>query len=192
VRIALHPWVDRNDYADGPLSSAKSETVSEFRDRSLYGQHDTARTMTTMAATQFDAPMWESLTWLESQTVGRLCVVDLDYPLAFPINYRTIRDGEAYRIVFRTVPHSAVGRYIGPASLEVDQIDSSRRNAWSVIARGELRDVVDHDDLPDSEPLLSEGRDRWKVLDVVTISGRRFESTTAADRFTVDWQPAAR
>jgi hypothetical protein len=136
--------------------------------------------------------MWESRTWLESETVGRLCVVDSEYPLAFPINYRTIRDGEAYRIVFRTIRHSAMGRYTGPASLEVDQIDSSRRNAWSVIVRGELRDAVDHDDLPDSHPLVTEDRNRWKVLDVVAISGRRFESTSAEDRFSVDWQPAAR
>jgi hypothetical protein len=144
-----------------------------------------------MGATEFEAPQWECLAWLDNETVGRLCVLDLGYPLAFPINYRMVQGGEAYRFVFRAVTHSAVGRYVGPASLEVDQIDSSRRNAWSVIARGELRDATGHTDLPDTYPLLTEGRNRWKVLDVISISGRRFTSTTPADGFSVDWQPAA-
>ncbi|MEY2414963.1 MAG: hypothetical protein QOH53_297, partial [Ilumatobacteraceae bacterium] len=56
-----------------------------------------------MGATQFEAPQWESVGWLESETVGRLCVIDFGYPLAFPINYRLqqLRDDE-YRLVFRT------------------------------------------------------------------------------------------
>ncbi|MBK5333846.1 MAG: pyridoxamine 5'-phosphate oxidase family protein [Ilumatobacteraceae bacterium] len=143
-----------------------------------------------MGATQFEAPQWESIAWLESETVGRLCVLDFGYPLAFPINYRLVHDGEEYRIVFRAVPHSVIGRYEGPASLEVDQIDKSRSNAWSVIVRGELRDARSQVDLPDTHPLLIEGRDRWKVLDVIAISGRRFTSTTSADGFSVDWQTA--
>lgn len=143
-----------------------------------------------MGATQFEAPQWESVAWLESETVGRLCVIDFGYPLAFPINYRLQHHRDAYRVVFRTVPHSVVGRYNGPASFEVDRIDDSRRNAWSVIVRGELRGAVDETDLPDTSPLLTEGRFRWKVLDVNSISGRRFNSTASADGFSVDWQPA--
>ena len=145
-----------------------------------------------MGATQFEAPQWESLGWLESETVGRLCVLDFGYPLAFPINYRLqhVRDDE-YRIVFRTVPHSVVGRYEGPASLEVDRIDHDRLNAWSVIVRGELRGAIGQIDLPDPSPLLTEGRYRWKVLEVSAVSGRRFTSATADDGFSVDWQPAA-
>jgi hypothetical protein len=141
-----------------------------------------------MGATQFEAPQWESLAWLESETVGRLCVIDFDYPLAFPINYRLQQHGDGYRIVFRTVPHSVVGRYNGRASLEVDRIDDSRQNAWSVIVRGELRAAIDETDLPDTSPLLTEGRYRWKVLDVNSISGRRFTSANFADGFSVDWQ----
>jgi Pyridoxamine 5'-phosphate oxidase len=144
-----------------------------------------------MGATQFEAPEWESLAWMGSETVGRLCVTDFGYPLAFPINYRLVRSGEKYRVVFRAVPHSAVGRYEGLASLEVDQIDERRLNAWSVIVRGELRAAVGEIDLPDTDPLMSDGRIRWKVLDVTSISGRRFTSTTAADAFDVEWQPAA-
>ena len=144
-----------------------------------------------MGATQFESPQWESVEWLESDTVGRLCVIDFGYPLAFPINYRLLRDGENFRVVFRAVPHSVVGRYEGPASLEVDHIDDTRLNAWSVIVRGELRGAVGQVDLPDTYPLVIEGRNLWKVLEVTSISGRRFTSTTSADGFSVDWQPAA-
>jgi nitroimidazol reductase NimA-like FMN-containing flavoprotein (pyridoxamine 5'-phosphate oxidase superfamily) len=144
-----------------------------------------------MGATQFEAPQWECVAWLESETVGRLCVLEFGYPVAFPINYRVVRDGEAYRFVFRAATHSVFGRYVGPASLEIDQIDTSRRNAWSVIARGEMRDADGRADLPDTYPLLTEGRHRWKILDVVSISGRRFTSTTPEHGFSVDWQPVA-
>jgi Pyridoxamine 5'-phosphate oxidase len=144
-----------------------------------------------MAATQFDAPQWESVAWLESETVGRLCVVDFGYPLAFPVNYRVVQDGDAVRFVFRVTTHSAVGRYVGLASLEVDQIDAARRNAWSVMVRGELRDAVGRTDLPDTLPLITDGRNRWKILDVAAISGRRFASASAADEFSGDWQAIA-
>ena len=142
-----------------------------------------------MGATQFEAPQWESVGWLESDTVGRLCVIEFGYPLAFPINYRLQRDGDNFRPVFRAARHSVVGRYEGPASLEVDHIDESRLNAWSVIVRGELHTRVGEDDLPDTSPLLTEGRQQWKVLDVHSISGRRFNSVSFIDDFSVDWQP---
>ena len=142
-----------------------------------------------MGATQFEAPQWESIAWLEGETVGRLCIVDLGYPLAFPLNYRLQHTGDEYRVVFRTVGHSAIGRYQGPASLEVDHIDESRLNAWSVIVRGELHTRVGEDDFPDTYPLLTEGRHQWKVLDVQSISGRRFNSVSFIDDFSVDWQP---
>jgi len=143
-----------------------------------------------MGATQFEAPQWECFEWLKSDTVGRLCVVDRGFPLAFPVNYKVIRDREECRVIFRTVPHSAVGRYQGPASLEVDQIDSTRLHAWSVIVRGHLCDIVDPADRADTSPLVTEGRNRWKVLQVSSISGRRFTSRTAREGFSVDWQSA--
>lgn len=142
-----------------------------------------------MGATQFDAPQWESIAWLESETVGRLCIVDNDYPLAFPVNYRLQRAGDEYTVVFRTIAHSAIGRYQGLASLEVDHIDESRLNVWSVIVRGELHSRLGEDDLPDPHPLLTEGRHQWKVLDVTSFSGRRFDSVSFVDDFSVEWQP---
>jgi len=153
------------------------------------GTTTTTITSTDTGATRFELPRWESLDLLETQTVGRLCVIENGCPLAFPINFRVARDLDDIRIVFRTVPHAAVARYEGPASLEVDSIDAATRTAWSVIARGRLRRVLGQHELPDPRPLITEGRYQWVVLDVAAISGRRFISKPASDGFTVEWQP---
>jgi nitroimidazol reductase NimA-like FMN-containing flavoprotein (pyridoxamine 5'-phosphate oxidase superfamily) len=143
-----------------------------------------------MGTSRFEVPQWECLELLKSETVGRLCVVEHDYPLAFPINYRVVGTAEATRVVYRTAPRAAVGRYEGPASLEIDQIDPRGLDAWSVIVRGTLRGVRDNEVLPDTRPLVSDGRDQWMSLNVCAISGRRFTSVPANDGFSVEWQPA--
>lgn len=143
-----------------------------------------------MGATRFELPVWESLELLGRETVGRLCVIEYGYPLAFPINYKTMRKGDETRIVFRTSPRAAIARYVGPASLEVDRIDKERQTAWSVMVRGTLSRVVGQHELPDTSPLVTEDRQQWVVLDVTAISGRRFTSKSAADGFSVEWQPS--
>jgi nitroimidazol reductase NimA-like FMN-containing flavoprotein (pyridoxamine 5'-phosphate oxidase superfamily) len=144
-----------------------------------------------MGATRVELPEWESVELLGRETVGRLCIIDHGYPLAFPLNYRMLRDAERTRIVFRTNPSSALARYEGPASMEVDRIDPTRPAAWSVIVRGNLRRVVGQHELPDTYPLVTNGRFQWVVLDVVAISGRRFTAQSAEDEFVVEWQSTA-
>jgi nitroimidazol reductase NimA-like FMN-containing flavoprotein (pyridoxamine 5'-phosphate oxidase superfamily) len=146
--------------------------------------------MGTMGLSPFDLAHRESIELLEKETVGRLCVIEHGYPLAFPISYRLTRTGDQTKVAFRTVPHSTVARYEGPACLEVDRIDTDRQSAWSVIVRGDLRRAFDQGDLPDTFPLVTEGRHQWVVLEVTAISGRRFTSTPADDGFSVEWQPA--
>jgi uncharacterized protein len=143
-----------------------------------------------MGASRLELPRWESIDLLASETVGRLCVIDGGYPLAFPINYRVVHTADGTDIAFRTAPQTAIARYEGLAALEVDQIDSERRNAWSVIVRGTLRRVHGAHDLPDTRPLLTVGRTQWMALHVTGVSGRRFVSRPAADGFIVEWQPA--
>jgi nitroimidazol reductase NimA-like FMN-containing flavoprotein (pyridoxamine 5'-phosphate oxidase superfamily) len=140
-----------------------------------------------MSATPLDIPQWEVLDLLQGETIGRLCVVDQGYPLAFPINYRIVGGGDDLKMVFRTAPHAALARHRGSASLEVDRIDD--RQAWSVIVRGQLRPVIGQHELPDTFPLVSEGRHRWMILQVGAMSGRRFRSTPTATTFAVEWQP---
>lgn len=150
-----------------------------------------------MGATRLELPRWECLELLNAETVGRMCIVEHDYPMAFPINYRVLRThiGEAdehIQIIVRTAAHTAVARYEGPASFELDQIADDRRSAWSVIVRGGLRRVVGQHELPNTYPLLGEGRDQWMVLNLTSISGRRFTSHAPVDDFCVEWQTADR
>ena len=141
-----------------------------------------------MSATRHDIPVHECITLLDSDSVGRLCIIDHGYPLAFPVNYRLVHDSAGHRVVFRTAPEAALAHYEGPSSLEVDQISADRRRAWSVIVRGDLRRAHGAADLPDPEPLVSERRHQWLVLDVSAMSGRRFSGVPTHDDFTVDWQ----
>jgi nitroimidazol reductase NimA-like FMN-containing flavoprotein (pyridoxamine 5'-phosphate oxidase superfamily) len=159
-----------------------------------------------MGATRSELPLWEAFELLDSKTFGRLGVIDGGYPMVFPMNYRivhgdtvhddTVHDDTVHgsgrtTIVFRAAPHTAVARYEGLATLEVDEIDPDGRNAWSVIVRGTLRRVLGACDLPDTFPLLTQGRHQWLTLDVTAVSGRRFVSAPLPDEFSVDWQPVA-
>jgi nitroimidazol reductase NimA-like FMN-containing flavoprotein (pyridoxamine 5'-phosphate oxidase superfamily) len=142
-----------------------------------------------MSTTRVELPQWESLELLGLTPVGRLCIIDHGYPLAFPLNYRLVHDPT--RVVFRTNPNSALARYEGPASLEVDHIDLLTPSAWSIIVRGTLRRVRDHSELTDTHPLVATGRFHWIVLESVAISGRRFSAEAHDDAFSVDWQPTS-
>ncbi len=138
-----------------------------------------------MGATYRHLSKHECMDLLTSDSVGRLCIIDHDYPLAFPVNYRVAHDTAGDRIVFRTTPAGSMARYDGPSSLEVDRISPDREQAWSVIVRGRLRRSHGEADLPDSSPWVTEGRHQWLVLDIASISGRRFHGTTSADRSSV-------
>ena len=86
----------------------------------------------------------ECLELLASKQVGRLAYVDRDGPLAVPVNY-VLDQGT---VLFRTSPHSALGRYArSGAALEVDDIDDYTQSGWSVLLRGPV-EYVDPDDLP--------------------------------------------
>jgi nitroimidazol reductase NimA-like FMN-containing flavoprotein (pyridoxamine 5'-phosphate oxidase superfamily) len=142
-----------------------------------------------VTATRFELADWQCIDLLEGETVGRACIIDDGFPLPFPVNYRLVRSGSAVQIVFRAAPSAALARYEGPASFEVDWIDATRSQAWSVIARGTVRRVTNGHELPDPRPLVDE-RTQWMRLDVSTISGRRFSSRPSHDSFSVAWQLA--
>lgn len=143
-----------------------------------------------MCATRVELPQWQSLDLLERETVGRLCIIEQGYPLAFPVNYRLVRDGDRTALVFRVSPRAGLARYEGRASFEVDHIEMQYGTAWSVIVRGTVRRVLGRHELPDTHPFVDDDRQQWLLLDVSAISGRRFQSKPAGDGFVVEWQPA--
>lgn len=143
-----------------------------------------------MGAQRCELPTWESMDLLRSRSVGRVCIIEHGCPLAIPINYGVVGDGDHVRIVIVTAADTMLGRYEGPGSLEVDDVDLDTGSAWSLIVRGVLHREPEANALPDPHPLLTEDRHRWITLAVTAMSGRRFNVRRAADGVSVDWQLA--
>ena len=73
-----------------------------------------------------DMPTWECYDLVGAGSVGRLCFLDGDTPIAFPVSFKLHRAADASYIVVRTGPTSLISKYAGPASFEVDDIDVRR------------------------------------------------------------------
>jgi len=140
-----------------------------------------------MGTTPIELPEWECRALLRGGSVGRVCVVDHDVPLALPVNYRMVEGDHGVRIVVRTSPTSLIGRSRGPASFEVDHVDLAARSAWSVIARGTLVAAAGDHRLPDPAPIADGERPTWMVLEVGAFSGRRFAARGGGDGYSVEW-----
>lgn len=134
-----------------------------------------------------DMPTWECLDLVGACSVGRLCFLDGGTPIAFPVSFKLHRGDAASSIVIRTGPDSLVANYTGPASFEVDEIDVVARTAWSVLMRGSVHRSHEPRELPVPEPWIADGRHVWLVLDVTTVSGRRFVARDTNDGFAVEW-----
>jgi nitroimidazol reductase NimA-like FMN-containing flavoprotein (pyridoxamine 5'-phosphate oxidase superfamily) len=116
----------------------------------------------------------EAVELLRRHDVGRLCVVDGEYPIAVPVNYRLHDDGDGQVIVIQTAATTTIARATGNASLEVDDIDLTGGTAWSVIVRGLLKHAYGDHGLPSTDPVVTADRDQWLTLEIVALSGRRF------------------
>jgi hypothetical protein len=138
-------------------------------------------------ASHFDLPSWDAISLLRSRRHGRLCVIDHGTPIALPVNFKVIGRDADLQIVIRTGPTSLLSRYEGLSSFEVDDIDEVRQRAWSVVVRGALRHVSADPELPDPEPWVAGDRARWLLLDVQSVTARRFTGTASADGFAVEW-----
>ena len=143
-----------------------------------------------MAGANSELPDWECWALLGSLPVGRIVIVDHEHPIAIPLNFRVIESEGRRQIVVRTAATTVVGRYEGLASFEVDHIDATSRQAWSVLVRGRLRCLTDHTGLPDPDPWFIEHRGHWMALDATSISGRRFTGRTSDDGYSVEWEIA--
>jgi uncharacterized protein len=135
-----------------------------------------------------DLPTWECYDLVDAASVGRLCFLDGETPIAYPVSYKLHRTDEASYIVIRTGPGSLMAKYAGPASFEVDDIDVALRSAWSVLFRGAVRPSYESDPLPVPIPWIVDGRHVWLLLKISTVSGRRFVASEATDGFSVEWQ----
>ncbi len=141
-----------------------------------------------MSVQRLEIPAWDCWSLLAPQSIGRLVIIDHGCPIALPVNIRAIGRDDAHLIVVRTSPGSLLGRYEGPASIEVDEIDQAARRAWSVLVRGTVHHATDHHGLPDPGPWITDDRTHWLVLEATSISGRRFTGRPSADGYSVEWE----
>jgi uncharacterized protein len=116
-----------------------------------------------------------------SQCLGRLCVLEGEFPVAFPVNYRLmVEDSENVVFVIRTRADGILDQPGRNVSFQIDGVNPVTQRGWSVLARGVL-----HEDnsegarqwlkLWNPRPWVGE-RDTWLYLSVTQFTGRRLES----------------
>jgi len=119
----------------------------------------------------------ECLALLRVTSVGRIAFVADDFPVALPVNYRLVEEGERIRIVLRTHPGNVIDHAPLRVALQIDGIDQFRHGGWSVLVRGTL-DHLDPAEIRvaadryDPVPWL-DGRDAWLAVTPGSITGRR-------------------
>lgn len=82
----------------------------------------------------------ECLRLLDGEVIGRLAVLDGGSPLILPINYAM----DDRHVVFRTAPGTKVDAQHRLACFEIDGHDDERHVGWSVVIRGRLEEVTNH------------------------------------------------
>ena len=116
----------------------------------------------------------ECLELLATKSVGRVAYCTPDGPEVLPLNY-VVDDGT---LLFRTSPHSALGRQLrlGVAAFQVDDVDDYTESGWSVLVRGNV-EPVSTDDLPPASrrprPWVGGVRPLHLRLTPRTVTGRR-------------------
>lgn len=113
---------------------------------------------------------------LRTVEVGRVAVARADRaPLVVPVNFTV--DGDA--VVFRTDSGTKLQAVTtGPIAFEADNIDSFRRQGWSVLLEGRAY-VATHWEVGhlDVAPWAGGRRDHWVRLVPTEVSGRMIEVT---------------
>jgi len=126
----------------------------------------------------------ECLTLLRQGSVGRLAVVVADQPHVLPLNYVADEKGI---IVFRTAElGTATEAALAKVAFEIDDIDVTRRQGWSVAVHGDARDITSGIDAESErlrqlpvQPWAPGRRDRWFKIVPTEITGRRLTTTGA-------------
>ncbi|MER7045070.1 helix-turn-helix domain-containing protein [Streptomyces jumonjinensis] len=109
--------------------------------------------------------------------VGRVALIASDGPAVVPVNYLLADDEIVYRTAPDTVPASAAEA--AEVAFEVDHIDDTFSQGWSVLVVGEARRITDPDTIRELEPkargLAWAGGERplWLAISPRRITGRR-------------------
>ena len=127
---------------------------------------------------------------LRGHSVGRVAVMVNEFPIVLPVNYKLIEDSGPVWVVLRTRPGNVIDRASMPVAFEIDAIDTSEHEGWSVLVRGTLQHVdADSGDLRerfDPQPWLDDERDAWLIIEPFSITGRLLRSPQPQWAFHLD------
>jgi hypothetical protein len=118
---------------------------------------------------------------LRVHTVGRVAVTVNEYPIVLPVNYKLVETDRPVWIAIRTRSGNVIDRASQHAAFEIDRIDPSEHEGWSVLVRGTLQhvdpDSADFRERFDPQPWLDSERDAWLVIEPFSITGRLLRSS---------------
>lgn len=118
---------------------------------------------------------------LVESVVGRIAFVVDGRAVVFPVNYRMLTGESGLWILLRTRPGHAIDRAPEHVAFEIDGIDHSRHQGWSVLVSGLLH-RLDHNEIElfryrfDPKPWPTEQRTSWLAVKPETVTGRRLRA----------------
>lgn len=117
---------------------------------------------------------------LRGDALGRIAFTTDELITVLPVNYRVV---DAHGITpgkwlaLRTRPGNVIDRASMVVAFEIDGVDPTDRQGWSVLVRGTLHhvdpDAASFRERFDSDPWLAAERDAWLIIEPFEISGRR-------------------
>jgi hypothetical protein len=122
----------------------------------------------------------DCLAMLRGHVIGRVAVVDTDFPVILPVNYRLVETSGKSWIALRTRRGNVIDRAAMPVAFEIDRFDISAQEGWSVLVRGTLHHVNPvaggFGERFDPGPWLDDERDAWLIIEPFSITGRRLRT----------------
>jgi nitroimidazol reductase NimA-like FMN-containing flavoprotein (pyridoxamine 5'-phosphate oxidase superfamily) len=117
---------------------------------------------------------------LRSETVGRIAVIENDFPVVLPINFKLVETTGPCWVAVRTRPGNVIDRAPMPAAFEIDGFDITEQQGWSVVVRGTLHhvrpDTGRFAERFDPRPWMDSDRDAWLIIEPYSITGRRLRA----------------
>jgi uncharacterized protein len=122
----------------------------------------------------------DCLLFLRASPVGRIAFVIDGCPVVLPVNYRLVETSGRTWVALRTRPGNVIDRAPLHVALQIDGVDASRQEGWSVLVRGTLHrvdpDAADFRERFDPQPWIIAERDVWLIVDPFSITGRRLHA----------------
>ncbi len=127
---------------------------------------------------------------LRQASIGRIAIVVDGFPVVLPINYRVAEPRGRTWIAVRTRPGNIIDQGSPNVAFEIDGLDPTHQEGWSVLVRGTLHhvdaDAADFRERFDPEPWMLTKRDAWLIIEPFAITGRRLHAPEREWAFQLD------